>query len=76
MGIIKTIFGSNFFSMAGDGSFAISGMFWLFWLVAVPVTVTVYVLWRWSLGLSMFPSWSQRGRSREQMNGLSRVIVD
>jgi len=72
---MKTIFGSNFFSMAEDGSFSMSATFWLFWLVTLPVTVMVYVLWRWSLGLDMLPSWSQRVRMSGQ-NGHSKAIVD
>ncbi|KAK2781991.1 hypothetical protein FQN53_000241 [Emmonsiellopsis sp. PD_33] len=80
---ISTIFGMNFFDFAvedGKQSFTVSKRFWLFWAVAIPITVVVIGLWAvWNywfwIKKRTKPFWkkfdrrqSQNGRPRTQSN--------
>ncbi|KAF8533922.1 hypothetical protein BDD12DRAFT_913790 [Trichophaea hybrida] len=42
---IATLFGSNFFSMSSSGKFVQSGDFWIFWVVALPVSIITFLWW-------------------------------
>ncbi|KAJ4365366.1 hypothetical protein N0V95_000513 [Ascochyta clinopodiicola] len=49
---VSTIFGTNFFSFepregGGGTSFAVSGYFWIYWAVSIPLTVATLALWLW-----------------------------
>ncbi|KAJ6065914.1 hypothetical protein N7444_001567 [Penicillium canescens] len=59
---ISTIFGSQFFERAPDGSFiTVSRDFWVFWVISIPVTVTVIYIWyimnRRQIGLGAKMKW-------------------
>ncbi|KAB8067758.1 hypothetical protein BDV29DRAFT_196188 [Aspergillus leporis] len=43
---ISTIFGSQFFNQSSDGSsITVLRDFWIFWVIAIPVTVVVIYIW-------------------------------
>lgn len=51
-GLVKTLFGMNFFSFepskdTGNSSFLVSRHFWVYWAFAVPMTVVTLVMWLW-----------------------------
>jgi cytochrome c-type biogenesis protein CcmH/NrfF len=43
---VETIFGSQFFNQSSDGSsITVLRDFWIFWVIAIPVTVVVIYIW-------------------------------
>ncbi|KAK2799695.1 hypothetical protein FQN50_008395 [Emmonsiellopsis sp. PD_5] len=89
---ISTIFGMNFFDFAvenGKQSFTVSKRFWLFWAVAIPITMVVIGLWAlWNywfwIKSKTKPLWkkidrrqSKNGRAKKKqpnaLNGTSQV---
>jgi len=45
---ISTVFGSQFFDFSGDnGRFRVAPMFWLYWVITIPVTIFVLGFWQW-----------------------------
>jgi hypothetical protein len=45
--IMKTLFGMNFFDFGEDGNLEISHHFWIFIILAVPLTVVTVGSWYW-----------------------------
>ncbi|OTA91443.1 hypothetical protein M434DRAFT_76283 [Hypoxylon sp. CO27-5] len=48
---IATLFSTTFFSFAEDGWLA-SNAFWIYWVVVIPLTIAVVLVWRFWLGAS------------------------
>ena len=41
----QALFSTTFFTFGDDGSWRVSGKLWIYWVVTVPATIIIVVLW-------------------------------
>lgn len=44
---VSAIFSMSFFTFSVDDGWAVSGMIWVYWAFAVPLTLVSFLVWRW-----------------------------
>ncbi|KAJ4287566.1 hypothetical protein N0V90_012269 [Kalmusia sp. IMI 367209] len=77
LGTVAAVFGTEFVYITGDGPFSIdvTGDFWILWLVAGPLTLLVYLTWRfwyWDTRASLIGKMPGLG-GRHLYDGIKRV---